>query len=205
MAERNAAQARVSKDQANMMPTWAVITAWIAGIASVAGVLANIGKVVSAIAQAFAWCRARLGGKEQAPGLPKRTVVAIQEPRINALWWSLGSMGDKPMLQVVGDFNTTNVWTDNVRLAGALIRYRRWGILSRTERGDTMVKDLRSQYSGNYPIPPNHMTHVRVSFHFVLGHREPGKRFKADVAIIDQFDNRHWLKGLTFKSVNAMF
>lgn len=162
-------------------------------------------EIVSAIAQAFAWCRTRLGGKDQAPGLPKRTVVAIQEPRINALWWSLGSMGDKPMLQVVGDFSTTDVWTDNVRLAGALIRYRRWGVLSRTERGDTMVRDLRSQYSGNYPIPPNQMTHVRVSFHFVLGHREPGKRFRADVAIIDQFDNRHWLKGLTFKNVNAMF
>jgi hypothetical protein len=107
------------------------------------------------------------------------------------------------MLQIVGDFNATNVWTDNVRLAGALIRYKRWGI-SRTEHGDVSVKDLRSQYSGNYPIPPNQMTWVRVSFHFVPKHREPGKRLKADIAIIDQFDNRHWLKGLVFKNINAM-
>lgn len=66
------------------------------------------------------------------------------------------------------------------------------------------MKDLRSQYSGNYPIPPNEMTRVRVSFHFIPKNREPNKRFKVDIAIIDQFDNRHWLKGLIFKHVDAM-
>ncbi|MFM0729333.1 hypothetical protein PQQ52_02400 [Paraburkholderia sediminicola] len=187
------------------IPTWATITAGIAGITSVMGVLANLGKIISKVTHALAWCRARLAGNDHAAGLPTKTIVAIQQPRINALWWSMGKMGDKPMLQIVGDFNTTNVWTDNVRLAGALIRYRRWGVLSRTERGDTTVKDLRSQYSGNYPIPPNEMTRVRVSFHFLPKHREPNKRFKVDIAIIDQFDNRHWLKGLIFKHVDAMF
>ena len=49
------------------------------------------------------------------------------------------------------------------------------------------------------------MTRVRVSFHFVLKHREPRKRFKADLAVIDQFNNHHWIKGLVFKHTDAMF
>jgi len=49
------------------------------------------------------------------------------------------------------------------------------------------------------------MTRVRVSFHFVLKHREPRKRFKADLAVIDQFKNHHWIKGLVFKHTDAMF
>ncbi|GAH97605.1 unnamed protein product, partial [marine sediment metagenome] len=163
-----------------------------------------LGKILAVLAHGWAWCRSRLAPKLELASFPRQTITAIQQPRINALWWSMGTLGDKPMLQIVGDFNATNVWSANVRLAGALIRYRRWGVLLRTERGDTSVKDLYSQYSGNYPIPPNEMTWIRVAFHFVPRHRAPKPWFKADVAIIDQFGNLHWIRGVTFKHVNAM-
>ncbi|MCG5078909.1 hypothetical protein [Paraburkholderia tagetis] len=188
-----------------LIPTWAAITGGVAGAAGVVGVLSNFGKIVSFVGSAASWLRERLTDRDLAPGLPKQTIVAIQHPRFNALWWHLGQMGERPMLQVVGDFNVTNTWNQPVRLAGALLRYRRWGIFARIERGDTSVKAVGSQYSGDYPIPPNHMTWLRVSFHIVLKHHEPRKRFNVDLAIIDQFGNHHWIKGLIFRHTDAMF
>ncbi|WP_434717186.1 hypothetical protein P5X00_40025 (plasmid) [Paraburkholderia sp. A2RO-4L] len=187
------------------LPTWAAIMATIAGLAGIATLISNLGKIFSAVSSLLSWLTGRLKDKDAAQGLPKRTIVAVQQSQINALWWHLGRMGDRPMVQVVGDFNTTNVWTDNVRLTGAILRYRHWGFRSHTVRGDASVKDLRSAYSGNYPIPPNEMTRVRVGFHYLLKHRTPGKRFRADLAIIDQFGNHHWIRGLVFRHTDAMF
>jgi hypothetical protein len=138
------------------------------------------------------------------PAIPRHTIVVIQQPRLNALWWSMGSAGEKPILQVVGDFNVTNTWSKDIRLAGALLRYKRWVLLPQIVRGDSSVKDLKSVYSGNYPVPPNAMTWLRVSFHFPHMLREPGKDLVADIAVIDQFNNLHWLRGLRFKHPNAM-
>jgi hypothetical protein len=131
-----------------------------------------------------------------------RTIVAFPQPRFNALWWSKGSLRDKPILQVVGDFNITNIWSKNVRLSGAVLRYKRWLIFSHEVRGDASVKDLASQYSGNYPVPPNAMTWLRVQFHFTIRRKFPTKDFIADVAVVDQFNNYHWLTKLRFKNVN---
>ena len=135
------------------------------------------------------------------PKLPARTIVAIPEPRSNALWWHMGSDGRQPpspLMQICADFNVTNVWERDVKLAGAVIRFRRWLVLRRVERGDALVKDLRSPYSGRYAIPPNAMTHVRAHFMFGQPGRAEGKRLTADLALVDQFDNHHWIKRLRF-------
>lgn len=136
--------------------------------------------------------------------VPPRTIVVIPQPGFNALWWSLGKVGDAPILQVVGDFNVTNTWSKDVRLAGALLRYKQCFLFSRVVRGDSSVKDFKSVYSGNYPIPPNGMTWLRVSFHFSSRVGSTGKDLIADVAVIDQFNNHHWLKGLRFTHPGKM-
>jgi len=145
--------------------------------------------------------------KEASSGsaIPPRTIVAIPQSRINALWWSIGTAGERTMLQVIGDFNVTNTWSKDVRLAGALLRYKPRFLFSRIVRGDSSVKDLKSVYFGNYPIPPNGMTSLRVSFHFPHKARRPENALVADLAVIDQFNNYHWIKGLRFKHPDAMF
>ncbi|MFM0662914.1 hypothetical protein [Paraburkholderia sediminicola] len=183
------------------IPTWVAMMG--AGITLVAGVVGNLSKIVSGVSQAFKWCQACLTGKDRQSGLPRKTVVAIPQPRFNALWWSMGKMGDKPMLQIIGDFNVTNIWTDDVRLLGATIQYRRWGFLPHTERGDVNVQQQRGVYHGHYAISPNQTTSARVSFHFVPVHAFK-KRFTADLALVDQFGNEHWLHGLTFKHIDSM-
>ena len=113
-------------------------------------------------------------------------------------------MGDLPGMQVVADFNVTNTWKKDIRLAGAPLRFRHRIFFHRLVRGDTGVKDLSSQYSGNYRIPPNEMTWVRV--HFMYPERKAPEvgDFIADVAIIDQFNNHHWVCKLTFKNTERM-
>jgi hypothetical protein len=166
-----------------------------------------LGKLASAIGIAFHGLVKLLRRAPATPdGVPSKTVAIVQQPRINALWWSEGSMGDRPMLQVVGDFNITNVWSNDIKLAGALLRYKRWFVLTRTIRGESSVKDLQSVYSGTYHIPPNQMTWLRVSFHFIPRDGMPRgvAVLKASVAVIDQFGNHHWTKRLSFKHPSAM-
>ena len=169
--------------------------------------LGILGKIVSALRAAFRTLGHLFHREPALPdGIPARTVAIVQQPRINALWWSEGSMGDRPMLQVVGDFNVTNLWSKDIKLAGALLRYRRWFLLTRTIRGDSSVKDLKSVYSGTYYIPPNQMTWLRVSFHFIPrdGMPKGSGAFNASVAVIDQFGNHHWVENLSFKHPGAM-
>jgi hypothetical protein len=158
-----------------------------------------LGKLVAFFRSVCTRFRGQPQSISNASDVPLRTIVAIPQPRFNALWWSLGKAGDIPMLQVVGDFNVTNTWSKDVRLAGALLRYRAGVLSRRVVRGDLLVKDLQSAYSGNYPIPPNAMTWLRVSFDFPSQFRGSQRDLVVDVAVIDQFNNQHWVKGLRFK------
>lgn len=168
------------------------------------GILGKIGSASAAMFRNLAKLFRR--APDLPKGVPSKTIAIVQQPRINALWWSEGSMADRPMLQVVGDFNVTNVWSKEIKLAGALLRYKRWFIPTRTIRGDSSVKDLKSVYSGTYHIPPNQMTWLRVSFHFIPKDGVPKDVgiLKASVAVIDQFGNHHWVENLSFKHPSAM-
>lgn len=169
--------------------------------------LGILGKIASALRAALRALGHLLHRAPALPdGVPARTVAIVQQPRINALWWSEGSISGRPMLQVVGDFNITNLWSKDIKLAGALLRYKRWLVLTRTIRGDSSVKDLKSVYSGTYHIPPNQMTWLRVSFYFIPRDGMPTSLgvFNASVAVIDQFGNHHWVENLSFKHPGAM-
>ena len=176
-----------------------------ATVAWPSSLLVNSGRLPDAASTvATPWRRSCSRTPTQPDEVPSRTVIVIQQSRLNALWWSEGSMSGKPMLQVVGDFNVTNIWSKDIKLAGALLKYKRWLFLTRTVRGDSSVKDLTSVYSGTYRIPPNQMTWLRVSFDFIPRDEMPTGVLKASVAVIDQFGNHHWIKNLSFKHPDAM-
>jgi len=137
-------------------------------------------------------------------GAPRRTIVAIEQPRPNALSWGFSKSGTTPTRYAIADFNVTNIWTQDIRLAGALLRYRHRLLAHRTARGQTLVKDFQSEYSGDYPLRPDQMTWVRVSFLDPLAAEPPAGDFIADVAIIDQFGNHHWHRRLRFRHQNRM-
>jgi hypothetical protein len=58
---------------------------------------------------------------------------------------------------------------------------------------------------GPYYIPSKATTGVRVGFVYAEPERtEPGE-FVADIALVDQLGNHHWLRGLRFKRPEKMF
>jgi hypothetical protein len=186
------------------MDEWGKVVAWLAGVGGLLTVIRNGQSVIGGIVSAFKWL---IGFFTKLPattdGIPKRTVVLIQETRINALWWHQGTWGDKPMLQVVGDFMVTNIWTKEIKLPAAELRYRQ-GLVRKRWRGDASVKDVDSVYHGRYAIPPNVMTPMRIHFTVPNASRDERKPLVADVIVIDQFNNEHLLKGLVFKNTSHM-
>jgi len=176
----------------------AQITIWVGIAGAVATVVLNWSKVISGAGKLISGVLRRV---QPAPssGTPQRTVILIPEVQINSLWWHQGSQAGRPALQVVGDFNITNTWTLPVKLAAAKLRYRE-GLRRKTVLGMVDVKDFASHYHGRYAMLPNAMTPARVHFFAANTTREETRPLVADIAVVDQFGNEHWIKGLTFKN-----
>jgi hypothetical protein len=95
-------------------------------------------------------------------------------------------------MQISADFKVTNITKYAVILVAAK---RRW-----PERlGMVLIKDLNSQYHGEYQIPPGETTEVSLHFWVVPPVREEGEDYTAEIAILDQFGNQHWAKNNLFR------
>ncbi len=138
-------------------------------------------------------------------GFPVRTVVPHVRPERNALWWHVGKIGASPAMQVVADMEVANTWSGDVHLPRAVLRYRDRFLRRRKIDGRSDVKDSRSQYSGKYPIRPNELSWVRAHFFWPDARPPVPGIFTADLAIVDQFGNEHWLKRCRFRHTEHMF
>jgi hypothetical protein len=149
------------------------------------------------------WRTVRRGA---ADGVPTKTLIVLVNPRITALYWGYAGTGTLPGMQVVGDFVVTNITAGPVQLPVGVLRYRqrRWDVARKSVHTSPLVKDLGSQYSGRYAIPPKGTTDVRIGFVYSEPERPPLENFVADVALVDQFGNHHWLRGLRFKHPTKM-
>lgn len=124
--------------------------------------------------------------------VPKKTMVLIPLSRPNALWWHMGKMGDQPGMQIVGDLNITNISKYGLFVMGAKLRKPK-------AVGYAMVRSHDSNmYGAKHVIPEGSVSDLRFDFFVQPPVCDEGKPFKADIAIIDQFGNEHWLKGLEF-------
>jgi len=124
--------------------------------------------------------------------VPSKTMVLMPVSRPNALWWHMGSMGDQPAMQIVGDLNVTNISKQGVFVMGTKLRKPK-------TTGKALVRAHdSSMYSSKHVIPQGAVSDLRFDFFVQPPVCEKDKPFKADVAIIDQYGNEHWLKGLVF-------
>jgi hypothetical protein len=55
-----------------------------------------------------------------------------------------------------------------------------------------------SPFSGDYAVPAGKMTHARLFFFIPVANKKYHGSFRADVALVDQFGNKHWLRNLEF-------
>jgi|GEM_PF-2945154 len=101
-------------------------------------------------------------------------------------------MGDQPAMQIVGDLNVTNISKYGVFVMGAKLRKPK-------AVGHALVRTHDSNmHSQKHIIPQGGVSDLRFDFFVQPLVCEKGKPFNADVAIVDQFGNEHWLKGLEF-------
>jgi len=160
----------------------------------VISLLAILGTIFGWFGKAWQWLSSFWKEKPSVGiiDIPSKTMVLIPVSRSNALWWHMGSMGDQPAMQIVGDLNVTNISKYNVVVMGAKLRKPK-------AVGHAMVRAHDSNiYGTKHQIPQGGISDLRFDFFVQPPVREAGNPFKADVAIIDQFGNEHWLKGLEF-------
>jgi hypothetical protein len=154
-------------------------------IKSIIDLLVVIGKAIGRL-----FGRAPKSGVETE--IPRKTVIIPPNPNTHATWWHMGSSAGKPAMQVVGQsFKATNITKYGIYLCAAKMKTPRLF-------GHVSVKDSKSQYHGFYEIPPGGISDISFDFWIIPPVKEEGKSFKADVAIIDQFGNEHWIKGIEF-------
>ncbi|BDT60480.1 hypothetical protein MasN3_39740 [Massilia varians] len=113
--------------------------------------------------------------------------------RPNALWWHMGSSGSEPAMQIVGDLNVTNIAKRGVYVMEVKLRRPR-------AVGHAVVRAQNSNlYDTKHIIPQGGISDLRFDFFVQPPVRTAGQKFTADVAIVDQFGNEHWLKDLEFR------
>jgi len=164
-------------------------------VALVIGLLTILGTIFGWFGNAWRYISS-LFKQKPAVGVidvPSKTMILIPVSRHNALWWHMGAMGDQPAMQIVGDLNVTNISKYGVFVMGAKLRKPK-------AVGHALVREHDSNmYGTKHVIPQGAVSDLRFDFFVQPPVRENGEVFTADVAIIDQFGNEHWLKDLEFK------
>ena len=163
-------------------------------VAVVIGILTILGTIFGWFGKAWHWGASLFNSKPLVGVIevPSKTMVLIPVARQNALWWHMGAMGDQPAMQIVGDLNVTNISKYGVFVMGAKLKKPK-------AIGHALVRAHDSNmYGTKHIIPQGGVSDLRFDFFVQPPVREKGQLFKADVAIIDQFGNEHWLKGLEF-------
>jgi len=158
------------------------------------GLLTILGTVFGWFGKVWNWASSLFTSKGSSATLevPKKTMILLPMARPNALWWHMGSMGKSPAMQIVGDLNVTNISKYDVFVMGAKLKRPK-------AIGHAVVSDPDGgPYSSYNPIPSGGIGDLRFDFFVQPPVREKGQQFRADVAIIDQFGNEHWLKKLEF-------
>lgn len=163
-------------------------------VAIAIGVLTILGTIFGWFGKLWCWVASlfRPSSPVGVIDVPKKTLILIPVSRQNALWWHMGAIGDQPAMQIVGDLNITNISKYGVFVMGARLRKPR-------AVGHALVRAHDSNmYGTKHVIPQGAISDLRFDFFVQPPVCKKGEKFKADVAIIDQFGNDHWLKGLEF-------
>jgi len=158
------------------------------------GVLTILGIIFGWFKNFFIWLgvffrRPRSSALIEIPG---KTVILQPQPHPHAFWWHMGKSGDRPAMQISGALTVTNISKYKVLITAAKMR--------KPEALDhAHVKDVNSDYHGSFMIPEGGVTELSFDFWLMPPARKEGETLIADVAILDQFGNEHWLKNIEFK------
>jgi hypothetical protein len=145
----------------------------------------------------FRWIRqivTRLGGADYsfAIKVPSKTITIVQRAHPKTPWWHMGKSGDQPAMQIVAEFTVSNLTKLGIMLPVAKLKKPKL-------LGHCIVCDVETDvYGSKYIIPPGTTTEVHCDFWLVPPIKKESDTFRADVALVDQFGNDHWVKDVEF-------
>jgi hypothetical protein len=162
----------------------------------VIGIIVGLLTIVGALSGAFKWLWQKVGGffkgsDELALNVPRKTLVILPKAGGRSCWWHMGGMGEKPAMQIVAKYTVTNV--TKIGIVPTVARMRKPASL-----GHVMVRQIDSQMHGSFLIPPGETTDLHLDFWLVPPVRKEGETLVADVAVLDQFGNEHWIRRVEF-------
>ena len=122
--------------------------------------------------------------------VPRQTLRILAQTR--GCWWHMGSVADKPAMQVVADWHITNITEGPVYLLKARIA-------KPLTEGSVFTRHPKQDVYGRYPILPRATTEARSDFWITPPVRNVGENFKTTVVLTDQYGNDHKLKNVIFR------
>ncbi len=160
------------------------------------GIVLGIFAVVAYIKGFFGWVWGKIkaiGAKDDGSILiPKRTLALVAKGTGHEIWWHMGKVGEDPAMQIVAHFTATNISKFGVLPISAKMKKPKYF-------GHVMAWKPDENIYGSYIIPKGVITELNVDFWISPPVKKEGEMFKADIAIIDQFGNEHWIKGVEFR------
>ncbi len=124
--------------------------------------------------------------------IPKKTLTLIEEKLTNQTWWHMGSSGEKPAMQIVTQFKATNITNLDILVTQARMKKPKC-------YGHVLTRHPDQNMYGSYMIPARKISEVSLDFWVMPPIKKKGESFKADIGVVDQFGNEHWVKGIEFK------
>jgi hypothetical protein len=165
----------------------------IGTISIIVGIIVGIIAIVESITGFFR----RLLRKFKNPNalsIPAKTLVLLAIPSEGGNKWCMGSLNNSPAMQIYGGCYATNTTTLDIQPVAAILRKPYQLSDVRVKKSDS---DGHESY-GSYNIPSAATTIIIFDFLVAPPIRKQGEQFIADIAILDQFGNKHWIKGMIF-------
>lgn len=159
----------------------------LAGIALT--LLTIAGLVFGWFGKLFAWVRglsARLRASSPLHHISRQTLI-LQPHGPRPFWWHMGSSRGQPAMQIIGNLIATNISKYGVLVTSAKMRRPK----------TTGVAHLPG--TKNDLIESRYVTEMSFDFWVIPPVRKKGETLRADIAIVDQFGNEHWLKKVRFE------
>lgn len=142
-----------------------------------------IKSIIELLSAILGFIKKLFGGREKNNyqiDIPKKTIIIAPNPDAHYTWWHMGSSSGKPAMQVSGKFKVTNITKYRIILCAAKMK----------------KPNVFGHVSGE--LSPTSVTDISFDFWIIPAFKEKGEPFMADVAIIDQFGNEHWIKEINF-------
>ncbi len=151
--------------------------------------------IIGFVSGFFKWAWGRISVSYQNWKTRKTNIVIHLENTMfphNTAWWSLGNRGDTPAMQICGNLKATNNSEKEILLTGCYINKFKC-------RGQVLTYNASYQLaSAQYSILPNSTTKITVNFWVEPSVLKAGEDFISDIAIVDNFGKKHWVRNVKF-------